>query len=172
MKSPATLLLLPTRRTVASALAIVLIAGCNGGSPPSGSVAGKVTIGGQPLTGGSIKFHATSADAKVKVSGGVIAADGSYSVPDAPIGACKVTIDTGVRSGDKAKASPAGPGADVMKKMQGPPAGMPAMGGGMGPGFASGEKAVPIEAEFSAVTTTPLSADIKRGPNSLNFEVK
>ena len=173
MKSRAPLHSHPNRRTIVSALAIALIAGCNGGgAPPSGSVSGKVTIDGKPLTGGSIRFHATSPDAKVKASGGVITADGSYIVPDAPIGPCKVTVDTGVRSGEKSKVAPAGPSADVMKKMQGPPAGMPAMGGGAGPGFASGEKAMPIEAAYSSVSTTPLSADVKRGANAANFEVK
>ena len=131
-----------------------------------------MTIDGQPVTGGSIRFHPTAADTKPKPSGGVIGADGSSSVPDAPVGACKVTVDPGVAKGDPAKTEPNRPGADIMKKMQGPPAGMPAMGGGSGPGFVSDAKPVPIGPEYTSASSTPLSAEVKRGANTFNFEVK
>ena len=124
------------------------------------------------VAGGSIRFHPTAADSKSKPSGGVIGADGSYSVPDAPIGACKVTVDTGLAKGAATKNEPKGPGADVMKKMQGPPAGMPAMGGGNGAGFVSGTKPIAIEAAYASAATTPLTAEVKRGANTHNFEVK
>jgi len=165
---------LPSRRAVLASLAFAPLGGCSGsGAPPSGTVTGKVTIDGQPLTGGAIRFHPSSAEGKSKASGGVIGADGSYSVPDAPLGACTVTIDTGATKGAATKNSPAaGPGADIMKKMQGPPAGMPAMGGGNGAGFVSGTKPVPIEAAYASPATTPLKADVKRGANAFNFEVK
>ncbi|RLS28778.1 MAG: hypothetical protein DWH79_12810 [Planctomycetota bacterium] len=153
---------------------LVAISGCAGQSgPPSGTVTGSVKVDGQPLTGGSITFHATAADAKIKVSGGVIAADGKYSVPDAPVGVCKVTVTTGLITGDKVAAAPMGPGADVMKKMLAPPAGMPAMGSGAGgPGFIGGTKPVPIDASFTSQGTTPLSATVKRGANTFDFDVK
>ena len=103
----------------------------------------------------------------------MIGADGSYSVPDAPLGACTVTIDTGATKGAATKnAAAAGPGADIMKKMQGPPAGMPAMGGGNGAGFVSGTKLVPIEAAYASPATTPLKADVKRGANTHDFKVE
>lgn len=168
-------MLLPlfSRRGIVAIALLACVGGCfGGGGPPSGSVTGKVTIDGQPLTGGSIRFHPASAEAKSKASGGVIGPDGSYSVPDAPLGACKVTVDTGLAKGAAPKNEPKGPGADVMKKMQGPPAGMPAMGGGNGAGFGGGTKAVPIEPAYTSPSTTPLTADVKRGTNTLNFEVK
>ena len=168
--------LFPRRTIVATALLVCLLVclgGCSGGgAPPSGAVTGKVTIDGQPVTGGSIRFHPTAADSKSKPSGGVIGADGSYSVPDAPIGACKVTVDTGLAKGAATKNEPKGPGAEVMKKMQGPPAGMPAMGGGNGAGFVSGTKPIAIEAAYASAATTPLTAEVKRGANTHNFEVK
>ena len=83
-----------------------------------------------------------------------------------------VTVDTGVAKGAPAKNEPKGPGADIMKKMQGPPAGMPAMGGGNGPGFVSGTKPIPIEPAYTSASSTPLSAEVKRGANTFNFEVK
>jgi hypothetical protein len=49
---------------------------------------------------------------------------------------------------------------------------MPAMGGGNGPGFVSGIKAVPIEPAYTSASSTPLSAEVKRGVNTFNFEVK
>ena len=167
-------LALPSRRAVLAAIVCASVGGCSGsGAPPSGAVTGKVTIDGQPVTGGSIRFHPVTADAKSRTSGGVIGADGSYSVPDAPLGACTVTIDTGATKGAATKnAAAIGPSADVMKKMQGPPAGMPAMGGGNGAGFVSGTKPVPIEASYASPATTPLKADVKRGANTFNFEVK
>ena len=166
------LALFPRRAIVATAL-LACLGGCSGGGgPPSGTVTGKVTIDGQPVTGGSIRFHPTAADTKSKPSGGVIGADGNYSVPDAPVGACKVTVDTGVAKGAPVKNEPKGPSADIMKKMQGPPAGMPAMGGGNGPGFVSGTKAIPIEPAYTSASSTPLSAEVKRGANTFNFEVK
>lgn len=166
------LVLFPRRAIVATAL-LACLGGCSGGGgPPSGTVTGKVTIDGQPVTGGSIRFHPTATDTKSKPSGGVIGADGSYSVPDAPVGACKVTVDTGVAKGAPVKNEPKGPGADIMKKMQGPPAGMPAMGGGNGPGFVSGTKAIPIEPTSPSTSTKPPCAEVKPAPKTFNFEVK
>ena len=49
---------------------------------------------------------------------------------------------------------------------------MPPMGGGNGLGFVSGIKAVPIEPAYTSASSTPLSAEVKRGVNTLNFEVK
>ena len=45
-------------------------------------------------------------------------------------------------------------------------------GGGNGAGFVSGTKPVPIEASYASPATTPLKADVKRGANAFNFEVK
>jgi hypothetical protein len=105
----------------------------------------KVTIDGQSVTGGSIRCHPTAADTKSKPSGGVIGADGSYSVPDAPVGACKVTVDTGLAKGaatkNEPKGEPKGLGADIMKKMQGPPA-----GDGRGPRLCQWHQACPDRA--------------------------
>ena len=116
-----------SRRALLASLLLASVGGCSGGGgPPSGGVTGKVTVDGQPVTGGSIRFYPVSADSKSKASGGVIGPDGSYAVPDAPLGACTVTVDTGATKGAATKnPAPNGPGADVMKKMQGPPAGMP-----------------------------------------------
>ena len=44
------------------------------------------------------------------------------------------------------------------------------MGGG--PGFVSGTKPVPIEPASTSAFSTPLSAEVKRGTNTFNFEVK
>jgi hypothetical protein len=128
-----------------------------------------MTNDGQPVTGGSIRFHPTAADTKSKPSGGVLGADGSSSVPDAPVGACKVTVDTGVAKGAPAKAEPKGPGADIMKRMQGPHAGD---GRRERPRLRECPKPVPIEPEYTSASSTPLSAEVKRGANTFNFEVK
>jgi hypothetical protein len=67
-------------------LGLVLAAvGCGEGSA---SVSGKVTLNGQPLTGGAITFHAAGGRAE----GSWIDPEGNYAIARAPVGQVKVTV--------------------------------------------------------------------------------
>jgi hypothetical protein len=67
--------------------ALALLAGCSGG-PAAGTVSGEVTLDGQPLKQGLIRF--VPADGKTATADGPIA-DGKYSVA-VPAGEKKVEI--------------------------------------------------------------------------------
>lgn len=147
---------------------VVLLAfsGCSS-APAQGQVKGKVTVAGKgPLTGGTIYFVSTS-DSKLTGSG-PIKSDGSYDVGNAPVGQCKVTISNESLKNAPGVAIPtaAGPGSS---KMGGPPSGL-SIPGEMG--TMDSPKYMPIDPAFSKAESTTLSATIKKGSNSLDFEVK
>jgi hypothetical protein len=75
--------------TAAAALAAaaVLAAGCGGGS--TGAVSGEVTLDGQPLKDGFIRF--VPADGKAAAVDGPIA-DGKFRVAAVPVGEVKVEV--------------------------------------------------------------------------------
>ena len=59
-------------------LPIALVVGCGGGGPdlgPTGTVTGKVTSDGKPVTGGSVWFHTAG-----QIGFGEIGPDGVYSM--------------------------------------------------------------------------------------------
>lgn len=179
-----------------SFLTVALVsAGCSS-KPATAIVKGKVTVGGKsPLTGGSITFELAS-DPKL-VGSGVIKADGSYEVTEAPVGECRVRIDNqnlnpGARNNNL-------PGAGM-----GPGMGMPGMKGavGKGPGFgkskdvgkagaggppkglevggemnaegssSAGAKYMKIDPSYGTEQST-LKATVKKGTNEgVDFDVK
>ena len=76
-----------------------LFAGCSHG-PPMGDVHGKVTVNGQPLAEGSIRF--IPVDGEVQSTGGIIT-NGSFQV-EVPVARQRVEIMANVI--DKAKTPP------------------------------------------------------------------
>lgn len=143
-------------------VALIGLLGCGGGggSGPRAIVKGKVTVGGKsPLTGGTIQFIPTTGNA----GAGIIKADGTYSVTDAPVGDCKVVVDNKnlkVAAGNgkgAGKMGTAPKGAIVTPEMS--------AAGGNGTFMA-------IQADFSKAETTSLKATLKQGENSLDFDVK
>ncbi len=127
------------------------LAGCgsSGGMPPMGEISGKVTYKGEPLSGGTITFHAVGTPGKVGVS--LIKPDGTYRVFEGPIGETKVTIDP--------KLVPLGPpGAS------GPP--------GAGRPKASPAKPTSVPAKYLKVETTTLTFTVKhRNDNVYDIEL-
>lgn len=149
----------PVLRIVAGGvmLVAVVVLGC-GPQPTSGVVRGRVSIGGRPLPGGMIGFHSTQ-DA-TRWSAGQIAVDGTYLVPDAPLGPCTVTIDTTMLKGR--------PRLSNATAADGPtPGGLP---GGSGV-VAQEPEFVPIRQQFISVAQSPLSAAITAGENRFDFTV-
>ena len=64
-------------------------AGCGSGGPPTGSVSGKVTYNGQPLTTGVVTF--INEKAGIGASG-ELDASGNYRIPSIQVGQYKVAI--------------------------------------------------------------------------------
>ncbi|MBN9122085.1 MAG: hypothetical protein J0I06_23580 [Planctomycetes bacterium] len=84
-----------SRRAAAGALLTVLLAavGCGSGDGVNrgGKLAGKVTLDGKPVGGGEVIV--ASADGKHSMSG-KIRNNGSYTILDPPLGACKLAVIT------------------------------------------------------------------------------
>lgn len=74
--------------TLAPAVLLVALCGCGGGSN-AGSVQGKVTLDGKPVTGGTLVFYSETGS----YSAG-IRPDGTYSITDMPPGDMTVTVET------------------------------------------------------------------------------
>jgi hypothetical protein len=175
------------------------LAGCGGDK--RASVAGKVTVGGKgPLTGGNIRF--VSVSDPNRSGGGLIKPDGTYEVPDAPVGECKVVIDnahldtsTNKATGLPGMGAPGGmPGG--MKGMPGGMKGMPPVGTAGGvkeadkakmsaapkgadiPGEMSsksetaGQKFIKIDPAFTKPESTTLTFTVEKGANTKDFDVK
>ena len=86
-------------RTALPILFALLLAGCNPG-PPQGTVTGNVTLDGQPVEGGIIRF---------------VPADGNSQPADSPItgGAYSVTMQTGEKKVEIYWAPSSGKAADT-----------------------------------------------------------
>lgn len=136
-------------------LALVCVCGCSKGKA---TVNGKVTFNNQPVGVGTVTFWTSdnrSAQAPLKP-------DGSYSMPDAPVGEVKITVTT----------PPPKMGPMTMEK---PPPGMKGMPADMipeGAGDAANPgkmKIVPIPDKYKEVSTTPLTYTVTKGTNEFNI---
>jgi len=136
------------------------LVGC--GAPATKAVVrGTVSIAGKALPGGLIGFHSTTDP--TRWSAGRIDGDGSYLVPDAPVGPCKVTVDTAMLRGRRPPPPPSGP------TVTGPtPGGLPG-GSGLPPVTT---KFVAIDSRFSDSASTPLTVEVAPGENSFAFTVE
>jgi hypothetical protein len=141
---------------VALCLALAALAGCGKGRA---TVNGKVTLNGKPLTTGTVSFIGGPSD----TGSGHINADGTYAVPDAPLGDCKVTVQTPRAMG----------GVQGMPK---PPAGMKGMPKEMlPPGAEEGSKAVrvvPAPEKYGSPDTTPVTYTVKKGTQTFDIDLK
>ena len=83
------------RRSAATVFAgfALAAAGCGGGTA---TVAGTVTFRGQPVPGGSVVLYC----ADKQIVRGLIGPDGAYSIPNVPLGAATVTVQTHARVPD------------------------------------------------------------------------
>src|SRR5262245_29550919 len=113
---------------------VVVFAGCGRGGPAAGEVAGKVSVGGKPVTAGVVKFVP---DAGEPV-GASLGPDGTYRATGVPAGRSRVAIET-----------------LQFKNLTPPP---PAMAKQMG-----GPRAqyVPIPAKYEKPDTSGLSVEVR-----------
>ena len=159
----------PARRAGVAGLAaccILLFAGgCGPDYKARGIVKGKVTRGGKALTMGTVMFSN-----KEGITGqATIQVDGTYEMPDAPVGDCKVTVtvpkmpnDPSVwaRMGGKGPAMPSGP-VDPSKGEAPPP-----------PAAKIPKEYVPIDQKYSDPETSGLKFTVKKGEtHTYNIEL-
>lgn len=143
-----------------------MLAGCSGPVvEQKPQVAGRVIVAGKgPLTGGTIQF----VPAKGPIGAGMIKADGTYVVTDAPIGECRVVVNNQnlARAGGEfvtpsqkmGKELPGEKGLNVPPQMAGK---VPEAG-----------KYMVFEDQFATLETTPLRATLQKGANTIDFELK
>jgi hypothetical protein len=132
-------------------LAFLLLAGCG---PPSGTVSGKVTMGGQTIPGGSVSFVPPNGKGTQSSD---IAEDGTYTVRNLPLGKAAIIVET-------KSAAPAGaPGGVRMN--------MPA-GAQNAPGADAGKHYVPIPEAYSSADTSGLSFEVKAGKQEYNIDLQ
>jgi hypothetical protein len=79
----------PLRSIAAASLAILAVAGCL--EDPTGTVKGRVTFNGKPLPSGTVTFVFHGGRG---VESARILPDGTYSLPEVPLGESRVTVQT------------------------------------------------------------------------------
>jgi hypothetical protein len=155
-------------------VALVSLVGCSG-EPARATVQGKVELTGKgPLPGGKITF-ALASNPEIN-AGGVIQADGTYEVINAPVGECKVIISNQHLGNSMGRGMPMVPGrpggmrGDVQARLSSPPAGVE-----LPPNNRPAEKMryVRIAEEFSRADSTPLRSTVTRSSATpSDFQVK
>jgi hypothetical protein len=66
-------------------------AGC-GWKEPQATVEGKVTVDGAPANSGIVAFTSVDGKGRIASMAGAIQSDGTYRIPNAPLGAVKVSV--------------------------------------------------------------------------------
>jgi hypothetical protein len=148
-------------RTISCCLVAVcclLVIGCGPGHPETATVTGKVTFRGETVPAGKIMFYPQTGRAAV----GTIEADGTYVLTTfnpgdgAVLGKHQVTI-----TASKVTGGPPQPKTfkDELKLAQKKPA-----------GAATSPKIVwLVPKQYSQRNTSPLTAEVKRGVNTIDF---
>jgi len=149
---------------VLACCAVLLSSGCGPNYKARAVVKGKVTTGNKALTTGSVMFYGKDG---LTASAG-IQPDGTYEMPDAPIGECKVTVtvpplpnDPSVRARLKGKgpAMPAGPKN-------------PEDSGPIAPPLAKiPSEVVPIDTKYSNPDTSGLTFTVQKGEQTYNIDL-
>jgi len=156
------------RRPWAGALlaccALMLTAGCGPDYKSRGVVKGKVTRAKKPLTTGTVMFYGKNGmTASASIDG-----DGNYSMTDAPLGECRVTVTV--------QGLPADP--SVRARLQGKGPKMPE--GPHDPAKAGAEmpaatrvprEVVPIDSKYSDPESSGLSFTVKKGEQTYDIDL-
>lgn len=139
----------------AGALAVALagLAGCGDNPNVTGAtVAGTMRHKGAPLPGGTVRIVADGDPGKS--ASGRIGADGRYQVANAPVGACKVVVETESAKNDPSKFMGKVPAGAVDPGKLPPP-----------------QKYVPVDRKYTDPGTTPLRVTVVKGDNPTDFDV-
>jgi hypothetical protein len=130
-------------------LLVVLALGPVGcGGPFTGEVSGTVKYKEKPLPGGIVTvLHPDGRTGQAQVQ-----EDGTYSIPNAPGGSVKVTVNT-------------------MKPIPSLPGFVHLPGAGKGEPIYPAGKYVPIPGKYATRDSTPLSLEVKRGSQTFDIEL-
>jgi hypothetical protein len=153
---------------MASRTACLLLAGCLlglvstscSGGPRLGKVSGRVTVGGKPVTSGTIMFHPDAGPTAVAA----LQPDGAYTLTTikpgdgAVVGSHRVTI----------QATNVGPGSLVDPKTFDEEIQLSRKGGKV---LVPGKVTWVVPEKYSRAETSDLTAKVEPGPNTLNFDV-
>jgi hypothetical protein len=137
---------------------LVLTFGCQPKNPATAaSVNGKVTLGGQPVTAGTVTFHTGKDDGKMDTG---IGPDGTYSMAQRPVGDFTVTVETESVNPEK-KQQVYGGGKGKGMPMSQPP-----------PGFEKPKGTyTKIPEKYTKKETTPFKVSLKPGNQTFNLEM-
>ncbi len=154
--------------------AILGSAGCSKNPDRAAKISGKVTKNGSPITAGTISF--TIADHGCVTVG--IRSDGTYEVPELPIGEAVVTIETESANPDRKQEYKGGQGGSEQKKMYGKKAGIaqehdtPAEMSPKPPGAKAAQGTyTQIPARYADPAQSKLSVTLKSGTNKKDFDL-
>jgi hypothetical protein len=139
------------RPSLALALVLAAAVGCGGGK--GGTVRGKVTYRGTPLTMGNVTL--VSEDGKI-LKTGQIQEDGTYQIPDAPTGHVKAAVVNPPPVGAKGGARLVGAPNDEETKLA----------------RAIAARYVPTPATYADPQKSGLSYDIPRRGGPLDIDLK
>jgi hypothetical protein len=135
--------------------------GCGGSYKNRGKVKGTVVFFDKHLTAGTVTFQTEDG----RIGSGNIDFNGNYTVSDAPVGSCKVTV-----SAPKVANAPA-----ALRNAAKPPPGMPPM---QAPGGGGAEdtstlidpsKIVQIPGKYASPDTSNLTFTVERGEQTYNI---
>jgi hypothetical protein len=126
---------------------VCFTAGCGPRVTPTGEVYGKVTVNGQAVTAGNVKFFPEAGGEPV---GTALSPDGTYRATGVPVGRAKVAIET---ISFKGHITPPPPG---MAKMMNAP--LP--------------KYVAIPEKYEQPTTSGLAIDVEKGKKPWDIELQ
>jgi hypothetical protein len=163
--------LLPRHRFLFSGLLLgalcAIVIGCGPDYKARAVVKGKVTMGKQALTAGTVTFFGPYDI----VSSAVIEEDGTYVMSDAPIGDCKVTVKVNAPPGGFGGGPKSGmpqwakiAGADESKDPSGSGSAIPVLG-------KIPKKVIRIPDKFEKTETSGLTYKVEAGEHVYNIEL-
>ena len=144
----------------AHCLLLMLLAGCGSGRPETAAVAGKISYQGKAVTAGKIMFYPESGRPAV----GTIQADGSYQLTTfdegdgAVLGKHQVTITASRTTGGPAQPKTFEEELALAGKKSAPLSGQPVV-------------TWLVPEEYSQRHTSPVTADVVRGENTIDFRL-
>ncbi|MDB5312456.1 MAG: hypothetical protein JWO38_6658 [Gemmataceae bacterium] len=140
-----------------------LVGGCGPDYKARAVVKGKVTVGGKPLTSGTVMFYGNNNNI---TSSAVIDTDGSYAMNDAPLGPVQVTVTVaGMPPGPGIKYTPKKGLTDTeSKNPSGEGESIPLMS-------KMPSTVVRIPDKFSKPETSGLTYTVEKGEHAHNIEL-
>jgi hypothetical protein len=155
-----------TRLGLLAALTLGLSVGCSANPNAPAKVAGKVTYNGKPLPAGSVTFHSED---KGDYSS-ALTEDGSYTISDLPAGKMTVTVETETYNPKKKGPAYGGAkGAAIDKEYA---EAMSKAGGQMGGHSDATKNYIKIPAKYAGKDSSELTATLKAGKQTKDFELK